>query len=190
MNGIPWRPLTRLKKIKAHGCGSERPPPPLMLSLGAKTQEQPQRSPDGRSSVVSLSPMVVEAPSEGVLKRHNCPSRSLQYIALRGVAGIYTDVLRCGIEQRCGKHSNFYDGKIDARIVAVIKRDMADDALTQSRKFSKTLLAYLAEACMTQGSGVTCATFTTANISRIQAETAAAAPPSTAAGACSQRLHA
>ncbi|KAG5180795.1 hypothetical protein JKP88DRAFT_323042 [Tribonema minus] len=60
-----------------------------------------------------------------------------KYIALRGAAQMHALAVLRGLHTCGGKHSNFYDGKIDARVVAIVRRDVGDDVATQTRKFSK-----------------------------------------------------
>ncbi|KAG5176958.1 hypothetical protein JKP88DRAFT_249173 [Tribonema minus] len=91
-----------------------------------------------------------------------------KYIALRGAARLHAMAVARGLEGRTGRHSNFYDGKIDTRIVAVVKHDMDDAAATASRKFSKVLLSLLAEGCGDPSCDWSYATFASDNINRLQ----------------------
>lgn len=68
-----------------------------------------------------------------------------KFIALRGAGTMYRLAMDKQVEAHTGRHSNFFDGKIDARIVGVIKKDIGDEAITKSRKFSKILLSLIAE---------------------------------------------
>ncbi|CAM9160193.1 unnamed protein product [Hapterophycus canaliculatus] len=70
-----------------------------------------------------------------------------KFIALRGAGTMYRLAMDKQVEAHTGRHSNFFDGKIDARIVGVIKKDIGDEAITKSRKFSKILLSLIAEGC-------------------------------------------
>lgn len=68
-----------------------------------------------------------------------------KFIALRGADVMYNLASEKQVEAHTGRHSNFFDGKIDARIVGIIKKDIGDEAITKSRKFSKILLSLIAE---------------------------------------------
>lgn len=68
-----------------------------------------------------------------------------KFVALRGAGAMYNLATEKQVEGHTGRHSNFFDGKIDARIVAVIKKDIGDEGITKSRKFSKILLSLVAE---------------------------------------------
>jgi len=68
-----------------------------------------------------------------------------KFIALHGAGAMYRMAIDKQVEAHTGRHSNFFDGKIDARIVAVIKKDIGDEVITKSRKFSKILLSLIAE---------------------------------------------
>lgn len=68
-----------------------------------------------------------------------------KFIALRGAGAMYRLAMDKHVEAHTGRHSNFFDGKIDARIVGVIKKDIGDEVITKSRKFSKILLSLVAE---------------------------------------------
>ena len=68
-----------------------------------------------------------------------------KFIALRGAGVMYSLATEKQVEAHTGRHSNFFDGKIDARIVGIIKKDIGDEAITKSRKFSKILLSLIAE---------------------------------------------
>lgn len=68
-----------------------------------------------------------------------------KFIALRGAGVMYNLASEKQVEAHTGRHSNFFDGKIDARIVGIIKKDIGDEAITKSRKFSKILLSLIAE---------------------------------------------
>lgn len=68
-----------------------------------------------------------------------------KFVALRGAGTMYALAHAKQVEAHTGRHSNFFDGKIDARIVGIIKRDIGDEAITKSRKFSKILLSLVAE---------------------------------------------
>ncbi|CAM9815792.1 unnamed protein product [Pylaiella littoralis] len=70
-----------------------------------------------------------------------------KFIALRGAGAMYRLAMDKHVEAHTGRHSNFFDGKIDARIVGVIKKDIGDEVITKSRKFSKILLSLVAEGC-------------------------------------------
>ena len=68
-----------------------------------------------------------------------------KFIALHGAGAMYRMAMDKQVEAHTGRHSNFFDGKIDARIVGVIKKDIGDEVITKSRKFSKILLSLIAE---------------------------------------------
>lgn len=68
-----------------------------------------------------------------------------KFVALQGANKMYNLAAEKQVEAHTGRHSNFFDGKIDARIVGVIKKDIGDEAITKSRKFSKILLSLVAE---------------------------------------------
>lgn len=68
-----------------------------------------------------------------------------KFIALHGAGAMYRLAMDKQVEAHTGRHSNFFDGKIDARIVGVIKKDIGDEVITKSRKFSKILLSLIAE---------------------------------------------
>lgn len=68
-----------------------------------------------------------------------------KFIALQGAGVMYSLASEKQVEAHTGRHSNFFDGKIDARIVGIIKKDIGDEAITKSRKFSKILLSLIAE---------------------------------------------
>lgn len=68
-----------------------------------------------------------------------------KFVALRGASAMYNLATEKQVEAHTGRHSNFFDGKIDARIVGVIKKDIGDEGITKSRKFSKILLSLVAE---------------------------------------------
>lgn len=68
-----------------------------------------------------------------------------KFIALHGAGAMYRLAMNKQVEAHTGRHSNFFDGKIDARIVGVIKKDIGDEVITKSRKFSKILLSLIAE---------------------------------------------
>lgn len=68
-----------------------------------------------------------------------------KFVALRGAGAMYRLATEKQIEAHTGRHSNFYDGKIDSRVVGIIRRDIGDETITKSRKFSKVLLSLIAE---------------------------------------------
>ncbi|CAM9467703.1 unnamed protein product, partial [Choristocarpus tenellus] len=68
-----------------------------------------------------------------------------KFVALRGASNMYNLARAKRVDEHTGRHSNFFDGKIDARVVGIIKRDIGDEAITKSRKFSKILLSLVAE---------------------------------------------
>lgn len=68
-----------------------------------------------------------------------------KFVALRGAGAMYNLAMEKQVDAHTGRHSNFFDGKIDARIVGIIKKDIGDEAITKSRKFSKILLSLVAE---------------------------------------------
>lgn len=68
-----------------------------------------------------------------------------KFVALHGANTMYNLATSMQVESHTGRHSNFFDGKIDARIVSVIRKDIGDEAITKSRKFSKILLSLVAE---------------------------------------------
>jgi hypothetical protein len=64
-------------------------------------------------------------------------SNIFKFIAIKGSGHMHSLAERKGVPTRTGKHSNFYDGKIDSRIVNIVRRDIGDESITRSRKFSK-----------------------------------------------------
>ncbi|CAM9666179.1 unnamed protein product [Discosporangium mesarthrocarpum] len=91
-----------------------------------------------------------------------------KFVALRGAAGMYGLAQAKRVEEHTGRHSNFFDGKIDARVVGVIKRDIADEGITKSRKFSKILLSLIAEGCTDPKCDWDHTSFTSENITKLQ----------------------
>ncbi|CAM9660370.1 unnamed protein product [Laminaria digitata] len=92
-----------------------------------------------------------------------------KFIALRGAGVMYSLATEKQVEAHTGRHSNFFDGKIDARIVSIIKRDIGDEAITKSRKFSKILLSLIAEGCSHPDCGWDHSSFTSVKIANMQA---------------------
>ncbi|CBJ33212.1 expressed unknown protein [Ectocarpus siliculosus] len=92
-----------------------------------------------------------------------------KFIALRGAGAMYRLAMDKQVEAHTGRHSNFFDGKIDARIVGVIKKDIGDEAITKSRKFSKILLSLVAEGCTHPDCDWDHTSFTSEKIANLQA---------------------
>ncbi|CAB1110757.1 unnamed protein product [Ectocarpus sp. CCAP 1310/34] len=92
-----------------------------------------------------------------------------KFIALRGAGAMYRLAMDKQVEAHTGRHSNFFDGKIDARIVGVIKKDIGDEAITKSRKFSKILLSLIAEGCTHPDCDWDHTSFTSEKIANLQA---------------------
>ncbi|CAM9494405.1 unnamed protein product [Chrysoparadoxa australica] len=93
-----------------------------------------------------------------------------KFIVLQGAGTMHKLACTMRTEDRTGRHCNFYDGKIDSRIVSLVKVDINDERITQSRKFSKVLLALIAEGCADSSCNWNCSSFTSVNVAKLQAQ--------------------
>lgn len=162
--------------VAAGGSGSGRPSPRVEVAApkprqvlqgggrsGGRAAPLPRSSVGGRNYTDNhvkqlglIEAAVVASATARDRATYNLPRQGrtltltniFKFIALRGAGAMYRLAMDKQVEAHTGRHSNFFDGKIDARIVGVIKKDIGDEAITKSRKFSKILLSLVAEGDM------------------------------------------
>lgn len=163
------RPIMGSSGVSAGGSNAKpkaAPRPRQVLQSGGGGGRSGSRTPVPRSSVggrnytdnhvkqlILIEAAVVASATQQDHATYNLPRQGrtltltnvFKFVALRGAGVMYSLANAKQVEAHTGRHSNFFDGKIDARIVAIIRKDIGDEAITKSRKFSKILLSLIAE---------------------------------------------
>lgn len=141
-------PPARPRQVLQGGRSGGRPTPVPRSSVGGRNYTD-----NHVKQLVMIEAAVVASATAKDRAMYNLPRQGrtltltnvFKFVALRGAGVMYSLATEKQVEAHTGRHSNFFDGKIDARIVGIIKRDIGDEAITKSRKFSKILLSLVAE---------------------------------------------